>query len=82
MTIKIAYELYKEIRNKIDQVKKDVRFNCKNYDSEKQFCNTYDCDPLQFEYDYEIFVEDYCREFTLDKIKEAEDNKNVKKLQM
>ena len=55
---------------------------CKNYDSEKCFCNTYDCDPLQFEYDYEIFVEDYCREFTVDKIKEAKVNKNVKKLQM
>ena len=47
---------------------------CKNFDSKKRFCNTYDCYPLE----HKIPVEEYYNEFTLDKIKEAEESKSLK----
>ncbi len=49
---------------------------CKNFDSKKRFCNTYDCHPLE----HKIPVEESCNEFTLDKIKEAEESKPLKLL--
>ena len=47
--------------------------DCKNFDS-KGFCNIYNCYPL----DYMIPVEEYCNEFTLDKINAEESRKRNK----
>jgi len=49
---------------------------CKNFESKKEFCNIYDCYPFK----HEVPVEEYCTEFTLDKIKEAEVRKNIKNM--
>ena len=42
---------------------------CENFDSKKNFCNTYDIKPFR----YKIPMEEFCNEFTLDKIKEMKE---------
>lgn len=49
---------------------------CKNFDPKKQFCNTYDCYPI----DNEIPPEEYCKEFMLDEAKEAKQGEASKRL--
>jgi len=49
---------------------------CKNFESKKEFCKTYNCYPFK----HTIPVEEYCTEFTLDKIKEAEIKENIKRI--
>ena len=57
----------------VEQIDCDI---CKNFESKKEFCNTYDCYPFK----HKVPVEEYCNEFTLDKIKQAEIRKNIKRM--
>ena len=71
-------------------MRKEIKFNikellnkysencyiCKNFEPEKEFCNTYDCNP----FNHKTPVEEYCKEFTLDKIKETERRKDIEQL--
>jgi len=55
---------------------------CKNFDSKKRVCNIYNCDPEKLEIEHELFADDYCTDFTVDKVKEAKVPKSPKKLRM
>lgn len=84
---KIYYDKVKDLLNEhkeegavehIEDICLDSRYGmggcdvCKNFDSEKEYCNTYDCNPDELEVEEGIFVLDYCDKFTLDEIKEAQ----------
>ncbi len=68
--------MFKRISIKFDPKKVIDCDICKNFEPEKEFCNTYNCYPFK----RKIPVEEYCTEFTLDKIKEAEIRENIKRM--
>lgn len=44
---------------------------CTNFDSEKEYCNPYDCNPYELEKKEKIYVLDFCDKFNPDKSKEG-----------
>ncbi|HDZ18180.1 hypothetical protein LCGC14_0659980 [marine sediment metagenome] len=69
----------KEIKFNIKELLNKYNENCyicKNFEPKKEFCSTYDCYP----FNHKTPVEEYCKEFTLDKIKEVERRKEIEQL--